>query len=691
LRVCYCQSLVPESTNPQSVEGGVTNRAQRMSWEADMPMVLPLFDSTMESLELREGGNCDLRTRLITVLVALFALLMFESACGGGATSQSDEQNSRTGPFIVTQPANATVNVGQTATFTVTASGTPPLSYQWQKNGADISGATAAEYTTPAAEQSDSGSVFRVIVTDTSGSTASNSAALTVNPIPPPPKEAVLTYHNDNARTGQDLDETILTSLNVNISHFGKVGFLPVTGSVYAEPLYVPNLNIMGAVRNVVFVVTEHDLVYAFDADTFDQLWEVSVVGSNEQPSDDLGCQEAISPEIGITSTPVIDLEAGPHGTVFLVAASMDGKGHYYHRLHALDLATGAEQNGGPTTIQATFPSLNGDVTFDPAQHLQRAALLLLNGTIYVAWTSHCDVVPYYGWVMGYNEYSLQQTSVFNTAPNGIANSIWMAGAGPAADNSGAIYLLTSNGVFDTTLDPNGFPMGGDYGNAFLKLAASTDSLTVADYFSVYNTAAESALDLDLGSGGLLLLPDLQDSAGKTWHLAVGAGKDANIYVVNRDSMGKFNPDHNAIYQEIDNALSYGSFGMPAYFNNTIYYGAPGDFLKAFTISNAKLLAQPTSQSSTWYHYPGTTPSISANGSLNGIVWTIESIVTADHLHIGVLHAYDAKDLSKELYNSNQSNGRDQFTFNKFVTPMIAHGKVYVATPTGVAVFGLIR
>ncbi len=631
-----------------------------------------------------------MRKRSISILVALFALSMLENGCGGGATSRSDQQNSRTGPSIVTQPANATVTEGQTATFTVTASGIPPLSYQWQKNGANISGAIAAEYTTPATEIVDSGSLFRVLVSDSSGSTTSNSAALTVNSIPPPPKEAVLTYHNDNGRTGQDLDETILTPLNVNTSLFGKVGFLPVTGLVFAEPLYVPNLDMLGEVHNVVYVVTEHDLVYAFDADTLTQLWQVSVLGPNETPSDDRGC-DAVSPEIGITSTPVIDLNAGPHGTIFLVAASMDENGKYYHRLHALDLATGAEQSGSPTTIQATVPSMAGPVTFDPASHLQRSALLLANGAIYVAWTSHCDAPTYYGWVMGYSESTLQQVSVFNAAPNGVGDSIWMSAAGPAADASGAIYFVTSNGSFDTTLDANGFPAGGDYGNAFMKVSTHGNTLNVADYFTVYNTLAESMIDLDLGSGGVLLVPDVQDSEGKTWRLAVGSGKDANIYVVNRDSMGKFNPDNNnAIYQEIDNVLSYGSYGMPAYFDNTIYYGGANDLLKAFTISNAKLLPQPTSQSSTTYGYPGTTPSISANGSLNGIVWTVERAATVDGVHPGILHGYDATNLGKELYNSGQSNGRDQFVAGKFITPMIAHGKVYVSTPTGIAVFGLL-
>ncbi len=670
-------------TNSSNLPSGINNH------QSPIRELLPCIIGRllyMESLDC-EREKLELRIRLVAVLIALFTLLMIESGCGG-ATSASNSTRSETGPSILTQPTDVTVNVGQTATFTVSASGSPPLSYQWQKDGTNIPGAVAAEYTTPAAEPSDSGSRFGVVVRDSNFSTGSNTATLTVNPIPPPPKEAVLTYHNDNGRTGQDLNETILTPLNVNTSLFGKVGFLPVTGAVDAEPLYVPNLNMLGAVHNVVFVATEHDLVYAFDADTFDQLWQVSVVGSNEQPSDNRDCN-GVTPEIGITSTPVIDLNLGPHGTIFVVAASMDENGKYYERLHALDLATGAEQSGSPTTIQAEFPSLSGNVTFDPSLQLQRAALLLLNGTIYVAWTSHCDTGAYYGWVMGYNEYSLQQVSVFNTSPNGFGDSIWMSGAGPAADKSGAIYFLTANGTSDTMLDDRGFPAGGDYANAFLQLSTAGDSLSVADYFTVYNTAAETAIDLDLGSGGVLLLPDLQDSTGKTWRLAIGAGKDANIYLVDRDSMGKFNPDRNAIYQEIDNALVYGAFGMPAYFNSTIYYGGVGDFLKAFTISNAKLSSQPTSQSSTWYLYPGTTPSVSANGGLNGIVWTVEATV-ANGLNVGVLHAYDAADLAKELFNSNQSNGRDQFIDYKFIVPMIAHGRVYVGTPTGVAVFGLL-
>jgi hypothetical protein len=495
----------------------------------------------------------------------------------------------------------------------------------------------------------------------------------------------VLTYHNDVARTGQNLSETILTLAHVNSSTFGKLGFLAVQGKVDAEPLYVPDLTIGAAPHNIVFVATEHDLVYAFDGDNFSQAWQVSLLGSGESTSDDHGCGQ-ITPEIGITSTPVIDPQAGSHGTIFVVAISKDNSGNHHQRLHALDLVTGAEQAGGPTTIQATFPNSSGQVTFDPGQSAERASLLLLNGVIYLGWTSHCDQSPYTGWVMGYSESALQQVSVLNITPNGSEGSIWMSGAGLAADSSGFIYFLDANGTFDTMLKSNGFPVSGDFGNSFMK-STSGNSLSVADYFTMDNTVSESDADQDLGSGGALVLPDLKDASGNTVHLAVGAGKDTNIYVVDRDSMGKFNTSNdNAVYQEIDRAVGGGEFGMPAYFNGTVYYGGVSDSIKAFPITNGKLATTPSSRSAAVYAYPGATPSISANGSSNGIVWAVENGAT------GVLHAYDATNLATELYNSNQAaGGRDQFSDNKFITPMIANGKVYVGTPTGVIVLGFLQ
>jgi PKD repeat protein len=498
---------------------------------------------------------------------------------------------------------------------------------------------------------------------------------------------AVLTYHNDNSRTGQNLQESILTPTNVNSTNFGKLGSLSVQGLVDGQPLYSPNVTINGTLHNVVYVVTEHDMVYAFDADTLSQLWAVSVVGAGETPSDDRGCN-SVTPEIGITATPVIDPHAGTHGTLYLVAATKDAGGHYHERIHALDLANGSESTAA-TEIQATYPNATGSLTFDPAQYLQRAALLLLNGVVYISFASHCDNPPYNGWIMGYSQTSLQQVSVFQMTPNGSEGAIWMSGGGLAADQSGNIYFLDGNGTFDTTLNASGFPVNGDFGNSFMKLSTTGNSLAAADYFAMSNVVAENAGDLDLGSGGAILLPDLTDSTGHTHQLAVGAGKDLNIYVVDRNSMGKFNANSNNIYQEIAAGTGLisgteGVFSTPAYFNNTVYYAAVDDALKAFSISNARLVAPAGSQTSITYGYPGATPAISANGTSGGIVWAVQNAIP------GTLHAYAAGNLATELYNSSQAGTRDQFQNSKFNAPMVANGRVFVNGTTGVAVFGLL-
>ena len=501
----------------------------------------------------------------------------------------------------------------------------------------------------------------------------------------------VLTYHNDNARTGQNLNETTLTTSNVNSTNFGKLFTISADGQVNAEPLYLSNLTINQATHNALFVASEHGTVYAFDADTGTMLWKISTLQAGETTSDDHGCGQ-ISPEIGITSTPVIDRSAGTHGTIYVVAMSKDGAGNYHQRLHALDITTGAEEFGGPQNIQATFPgtgdnSANGTVTFDPGQYAQRSGLLLMNGVIYTAWTSHCDARPYTGWIISYDQKTLAQVSALNLTPNGNEGAIWMSGAGPAADTSGNIFVLDANGSFDTSLNASGFPSQGDYGNAFLKLSTTGNKLAVADYFEMANQAQENGADTDLGSGGALVLPDLMDNSGKTWHLAAGAGKDSNIYLVDRDSMGKFSASANNIHQELAGVLAGGIWSMPAYFNNTLYYGPVGNTIKAFAIGNAQLGASPTSQTAITFTYPGATPSISAYGTSNAILWATENTNPA------VLHAYDATNLTRELYNSNQASaGRDQFgAGNKFITPMIVNGKVYVGTTTGVGVFGLLH
>lgn len=359
-----------------------------------------------------------------------------------------------------------------------------------------------------------------------SGSNSSGGKGDNGNQPPSPPTTSVVTtYHNDIARTGQNLNETTLTTKNVNASSFGLLFVIPVDGKVDGQPLYVSNLSISSGTHNVLFLVTEHGSVYAFDADKGTQLWQISTLGAGESTSDDHGCNQ-VTPEIGVTATPVIDPSAGAHGTIYVVAMSKDAAGNYHHRLHALDLTTGAEEFGGPKEIQASYPgtgdnSSSGNVIFDPGQQLERPGLLLLNGVIYTTWGSHCDIRPYTGWVIGYDENTLSQTSVLNVTPNGNEGAFWMGGTAPAADASGNIYALDANGVFDTTLNAQGFPNQGDFGNAFLKISTTNKQLGVADYFEMSYQSSENSTDEDLGSGGALVLPDLTDGSGNTRHLAL--------------------------------------------------------------------------------------------------------------------------------------------------------------------------
>jgi hypothetical protein len=577
--------------------------------------------------------------------------------------------------------------VGQTATFSVIGTGTAPLSYQWQTNGTAITGATASSYTTAATTLADNGSTFKVTLSNAVGTITSAAATLTVSATAAAGTD-VLTYHNDNSRSAQNLTETVLMPANVNATQFGLLRVLPADGLVDGQPLIASNLSVSGVLRNVVYVVTENDSVYSYDADTGAALVHVSVLGSGETPSDTRGCSQVV-PQIGITSTPVIDRSAGPNGTVYVVAMSKNAAGEYFQRLHALDLVTLAERPNSPVVIQATYPGTAnnsvGMTSFQPGQYEERAGLLLLSGTVYTAWTSHCDQTPYNGWIIGYDESTLAQSQVLNVTPNGSEGAIWQAGGGMAADSAGNIYALVANGTFDTTLDASGFPLQGDYGNAFIKLS-SASTLQVTDYFDMDNTVAESNGDVDLGSGGAMLLPDQTDSTGVVRQLAVGAGKDGHLYVVNRSNLGKFSMSNNAIWEDMPGALPGGIWATPAYFQGTVYYGDVGGTLKAFGIQQALLGKTPTSQTSISFAYPGTAPAVSANGSSDGIVWAVQNSNPA------ALHAFAAGNLATELYNSNQAaNGRDNFgAGNKFMTPSIANGKVYVGTPTGVAVFGLL-
>ena len=498
----------------------------------------------------------------------------------------------------------------------------------------------------------------------------------------------VLTYHNNNARTGVNNKETTLTPANVNSASFGKLFVAPADGLVDAQPLILNAVSIAGVTHNLLIVATEHDSVYGYDADTGASIWHVRTLKSGETTSDNRGCSQ-VTPEIGVTSTPVIMRPATGNPVIYVVAMSKDGSGNYHQRLHALDATNGAELHGGPVDIQAKYPgtgdnSSGGFVIFDPGQYKERSGLLLIGNTIYLAWASHCDIRPYTGWIMGYNVSTLKQTTVLNVTPNGNEGAIWGSGAGMAADGSGNIFLLDANGLFDTTLNSSGFPSKGDYGNAFMHLTTK-GGLAVADYFEMDNQSQENGSDTDLGSGGTLLISQ-RDSGGVIHQLAVGAGKDSNLYVVDRTNMGKFNSNSNNIYQELPGVLPGGIWSMPAAFGGRIYYGPVGSPILAFQFKNAKLSATPVARTTNSFGYPGATPSASSNAGANGILWASENSNPA------VLHAYNPTTLV-ELYNSNQAaNSRDHFgAGNKYITPTIANGKVYVGTTNGVGVFGLLK
>jgi hypothetical protein len=612
------------------------------------------------------------------IAVSLVAVSL--SGCGGYSSSG----NGPVAPYINTQPANQTVTAGQTATFNVTASGTAPLSYQWQKNGADITGATSASYTTPATTTADSGEQFRVVISNSAGNATSNTATLTVNPGTANSSVDVVTYHYDGMRWGTNLNETTLTPANVNATTFGKKGEFAVDGRIDGQALFLSQLAIPGqGSKDVLYVATENDTVYAVDAQSISGssatiLWKASVLPSGESPATSLPCGN-ISPN-GVTATPVIDRS---RNAIYVEAMSQNSAGNIIHRLHALDLTNGNELFGGPTTITGTYPgtggnSSGGTVTFAPQYHHERAALLESGNTIYMAWSGLWgDCGPYSAWVMAYDAGTLKQTSAIDLVPNNSGGGMWMGGGGPAADAAGNVYVISGNGFGDTP------GTNSSYGNSFVRLTTSS-GLKVGDYFTPFNTkTAEDPADEDFGSAGPLLLPDLVDASNLTRHLAVGAGKDGNLYVLDRDNLGQFNSTRNNTYQEFQ--LSTGeNHSSPVFFKNTVYIGPTGSALKAFPVSYAHLATTPSSQSAHVFGGNGTVASISANASAQGIVWALD-------WGPGILFAYDATDLTKELWDSNQAaSNRDHFSAvaGHFITPMVANGRVYIGTGTSVAVFG---
>ena len=515
-----------------------------------------------------------------------------------------------------------------------------------------------------------------------------------------PPAIPVLTYHYDNTRQGANLAETVLTPANVSGGTFGRLFTYPVDGHVYAQPLIMTNVSIPGkGIHNVVYVATQHDSLYAFDADSYgDALWHVNFGVSAVTPNNDWGNRYGpyhdINPEVGITGTPVIDPSTG---TIYLDVFSHEGT-VYLHRIHALDIATGTERAFSPVPVTATVSgkgvgSSGGVLNFDSRRSLNRAAFTLAGGVLFATYTGYADTDPYHGWIIGYDVATLTPLTnyVFNTSPNSTiatwgANAgecgIWMAGHGLCVDANTNIFFEVGNGPFNANVTS-----GSEYGDSFVKLSGAA-GLHPVDYFTPYNQASLSASDSDLGSGGPIILPDSVGSAAHP-HLLVGCGKEGKIYLLDRDNLGHYNTaNDNAAVQTLPGAVG-GTWSSPAYFNNRIYYLGSGDVLKAFAITNGVITPTPVSRGSAGVGYPGSTPVVSANGNQNGIVWTIQSDAYSSG-GAAILRANNATNVAIELYNSSQNLGRDNpGGAVKYTVPVVANGKVYVPAQFGVAVYGL--
>jgi hypothetical protein len=497
----------------------------------------------------------------------------------------------------------------------------------------------------------------------------------------------VLTWHNDNQRTGQNLTETILTPTNVNSKTFGKLFSYPVDGQVYAQPLYVYNVTVPSqGVHNVVYVATENDTVYAFDADglTTTPLWQDSLIqnGGTAVPCAVTGACTGISPTFGITGTPVID---GNSGTMYVVALSVEN-GTYIQRLHALDITSGAEKFGGPVVIQASVPgtgggSVGGQIAFQAVHECQRTALLLSNGIVYMGWGTFA-YSPWHGWIMGYNAQTMKQVAVWNDTANGIHGGIWNSGSGFNADIQGNVYVMTGDGTFDANTG------GTEYSDSFVRLTPTgTNGLTPADYFTPFNQGYLETNDLDVGSGGAVLVPK---QTGAHPQEIIGGGKEAMIFVVDRTNMGGYSTTQNNNVQTVaDN--SNGFWGSPAYWNGGIYVGGSGGALNRYTLSGGLLSTTPASQTPVKFAYPGVTASISANLSKTGIAWVIQTGGKPSGGPPAVLRAYSATNLATQLYGSGQAGTRDvPGPGTKFSVPTVINGKVYIGTQTELDIYGLL-
>ncbi len=609
-----------------------------------------------------------------------FALCgLFFAGCGSGTTA-------------IKPPSTYTVSLAQKRvalssgqTFTVTATTNDTGGVSWSATGGNFSlsktgTGAATSYTAPSV-----GGAYTLKATSVSNPANATSMDVFVTDLP-----AMETYHNDLSRDGVNSHEFALTPTSVAPATFGKLASCPVDGAIYAQPLWVSNVLVNGQKHNAVLVATQHDSLYALDTDGGQcvLLWKASLIdsthgGSAGETSVPSGTSPSlvgqgfgdIAPEVGITGTPVIDPRTN---TLYVVTKSVDStQTVFYQRLHAIDLTSGNEKLNGPATIHFTYPG-TGDggtvVTFNPQQQNQRPGLALVNGILYVAWSSHEDAAPYYGWIAAFKTSDLSLLSALNVTPNVQYGGIWMGGGAPAADESNHLYLITGNAVFDANspTTPN-----NDYGDSFLRL---TDHLMIADYFTPSDEVSDNANDADFGSGGSAVLLNL--NSGPARHLIVGGGKDGGLYVLDGDHMGGLG-DSNA--HQVFNAGN-GLFATGAFWNNQFYIAPIGSPLSAFTFNPSTTMFQPgaSSQSSNTFGFPGATPSVSASGTTNGIVWALDnsSYCTQQSPGCGptVLHAYSGSSVATELWNSSMVPTDQAGLAVKFTVPTVANGRVYVGT-----------
>ena len=591
-------------------------------------------------------------------------------------------------------PKRGGVVVSQALPFTATVSNdVGGVGVTWSKTGGTLTNATATSVTF----SSTTAGSFTITATSNADNTKSASTIIGVTDL-----TGVTTYHNNLARDGTNTREFALTPSNVKAGSFGKLFSCAVDGQLYAQPLWVSNLTIGGGTHNVVFVATQNDSVYAFDADAKPcvKYWQKSFLsaGVTPVPQGDTGEAFDIDVPIGITGTPVIDPATN---TLYVVVKTKEGTGNYHQRLHALSLIDATEKFGGPADITSaitvqgtgdmgdgsTCSASAGNVPFCPLKENQRAGLALAGGNLYIAWASHGDNQPYHGWIMRFSAANLAQAPlIYNASPNGRESGIWMSGGAPALDSSNNVYVITGNGDYDGAKD---------FGDSILKL---NSSLVLQDWFTPAVEGTLDSLDLDLGSGGAIVLADLPSSTVP--HVLIGGGKGTNtqgqIYVVSRDNMGKFNAT-----DQVVQSFSLGGmiYSTAAFWQNTVYIGVVGQQLKAFPISTttSMLNTTPSSQSGHSFGFPGTTPSISASGTSNAILWALDTNSTTAANASGtngpaVLFAYDAANLGNLLYSSDTTSGSANAAGNavKFCVPVVANGKVYVGTQTELSVFGLL-